>query len=302
MSCFLRHALPALAVSTVSLWWPPAAVSADQDRVTPPLSEVDVSWQTDYATAFEDARRQGKMLLLRFCDPENNPLCKRLDRETMADPTVRRKLQDFVCVRLPMDAAITVNSKQTRLLGHGSFAEMLGHPGVAVIDLAHRDTDNYGRVVSAFPVTNRLWYTPAKMAVILDLPPGSITQRTLIYAVRTHPERPASTEGKIDTNLAEEAESHSRHQARVRLQGHQRWESRFHRIRAMLPGGLTAIEVCAESWPGERLVEAAIECVRSWRQSSGHWRAVRARHPYYGYDMKRGPNGVWYATGIFGRR
>jgi len=300
MYCFPRYALCALVVPTLSLVSPAAIIG--QERDAPPPSVTEVNWLTDYATAYQDARRQGKMLLLRFCDPENNPLCARLDRETMSDPTVRRKLQNFVCVRVPVDATITVEGKQTRLLDHSGFAEMLGQPGVAIIDLAHRDTKHYGRVVSAFPLTSRLWYTPAQMAVILDLPPGSITQRTLIYAVRTHPERPASTDGEIDTNLEEEAESHSQYQARIRLQGHHRWESRFHRIRALLPGGLTAIEVCAESWPGERLVEAAIDCVRSWRQSSGHWSAVRSRHPYYGYDMKRGPNGVWYATGIFGRR
>jgi len=50
------------------------------------------------------------------------------------------------------------------------------------------------------------------------------------------------------------------------------------------------------------LLAAAIECVRCWRLSSGHWGAVRESHPVYGYDMKRGDNGIWYATGIFGRR
>jgi hypothetical protein len=29
---------------------------------------------------------------------------------------------------------------------------------------------------------------------------------------------------------------------------------------------------------------------------------VRSRHPLFGYDIKRGQNGIWYATGIFGRR
>jgi hypothetical protein len=64
---------------------------------------------------------------------------------------------------------------------------------------------------------------------------------------------------------------------------------------------MTASEVCAESWPGENLVEAAVECVRCWRLSQGHWSAVRAAHRLFGYDMKRGSNGIWYATGIFGR-
>ena len=62
-----------------------------------------------------------------------------------------------------------------------------------------------------------------------------------------------------------------------------------------------ASEECAESWPGQGLLESAIECVRCWRLSSGHWAAVRAEHRCYGYDIKRGNNGIWYATGIFGR-
>lgn len=137
---------------------------------------------------------------------------------------------------------------------------------------------------------------------MLDLPPGTLTQRTLIYAVRTHPERPESTDGQPDPYLFDEAESHSEYQARIRLQGHHAWESRFHRINARLPAGCLASEVCAESWPGQGLLESAIECVRCWRFSSGHWSAVRQRHQVYGYDMKRGDNGVWYATGIFGRQ
>ncbi len=302
MHRFSGLALAALAVSTISFQVLLAAGPDAKDQVASGPTPDQLSWHTDYTTAVEEAKRRGKMLLLRFCDAENNRLCRRFDSQTMADPTVRRKLQDYVRVRLPLNATVTTGGQESVLLSHSAFAEMLGQPGVAIIDFSHRDTEHYDRVVSAFPLTGQLWYTPKKMAVILDLPPGSITQRTLIYAVRTHPEGPASTDGQIDANLLEEAESHSRHQARIRRQGHHRWETRFHRINAKLPMGLTAIEVCAESWPGERLVEAAIECVRCWRFSSGHWSAVRARHRYYGYDMKRGPNGVWYATGIFGRR
>jgi len=60
--------------------------------------------------------------------------------------------------------------------------------------------------------------------------------------------------------------------------------------------------VCAESWPGQGLLRAALECVRCWRLSPGHWRAVSSRSDAYGYDIKRGSNGVWYATGIFVNR
>jgi hypothetical protein len=88
--------------------------------------------------------------------------------------------------------------------------------------------------------------------------------------------------------------------ARIQLQGHHNWESRFHEISSRMGSGLSAREVVAESWGHEDLLDAAIECVHSWRQSPGHWNAVRAAHTYYGYDMKQGTNGKWYATGLFG--
>jgi hypothetical protein len=104
------------------------------------------------------------------------------------------------------------------------------------------------------------------------------------------------------TVLADEAKQHSTYQASILVQGHHSWDSRFHRISAKLGGGALPQEVVAESWPNETLVEACVDCVHSWRQSPGHWDAVRGRHKLFGYDIRRGRNGIWYATGIFGRR
>jgi len=154
-------------------------------------------------------------------------------------------------------------------------------------------------VVSTFPFSPGQYYRPEPFLEILDLPPGTLTQRTMIFAVRTHPERPSSARGRFHPVLANEAASHSDHQANIRVQGHHNWETRFHRINARIGNGSSATEVVAESWPGETLVEAAIECVHCWRQSPGHWRAVRSAHGDFGFDMRRGGNGIWYATGIF---
>ena len=257
-----------------------------------------VDWMHDYAKATIAADHQNKMLLIYFCDAGDGAACDRFKTETLDDPQVRRKLQDYVCVRLPLDAKIIVDGKPVVLLEHEAFQEMLGKSGVAIVDYRTADAKARGAVVSEFPITEQLWYSPEHMAVILTLPPGTLTQRTLIYAVRTHPDHPASTEGQPLPALLEEAQEHSQYQANVRVQGHQSWNSRFQRIRARLPGGGAPREVCAESWGGQNLVEAAIECVRCWRLSSGHWSAVRARTRFFGYDMKRGANGVWYATGI----
>jgi len=278
----------------------PLAPAAGSPVVTgePP----QLQWLTSYAEATEMAKREARMMLICFHQPGASEICDRFVAETLSDPEVAEKLKRFVRVKLPIDATVRSDGEEVVLLEHEAFAEMLRRPGVALIDYAHKDTPYYGTVVSTFPLIDGHSYTAAEMGVILDLPPGTLTQRTLIYAVRTHPDRPASTQGEFNSYLAEEAALHSQHQARIRRQGHHNWDRRFHRINSKLPDGLLACEVCAESWPGEHLVEAAIECVRCWRLSSGHWRTVCAPHRVYGYDMRRGSNGVWYATGIFSRQ
>jgi hypothetical protein len=258
------------------------------------------SWLTDYTQGMDVARRQAKMMLVYFRDGQENQLQEQFETATLSDANVQQRLSDYVCVRIPCDASITVERQAVRLLDTPAFAEMLGRPGVAILDFAHRDAPYYEDVVSTFPLLERHPYTPDRMVQILALPAGTLTQRTLIYAVRVHTERPQSTLGQHDNYLSQEAQSHSQYQAQIRVQGHHQWGSRFQRILSFLPLGLTASEVCAESWPGDNLLEAAIECVRCWRTSSGHWHKVSSPHPVYGYDMKKGANGIWYATGIFG--
>jgi hypothetical protein len=265
----------------------------------PETAPKAICWQTDYIRAMDVANQQGKMLVIVFSDPAN-PLSARFESETLGDPGVVARLGDYVCAKLPTDSKIELDGKEMRLLDHASFREMQGQPGVTVLDFAHPQSPLHGTIVSTFPLTARLWYAPRQMIAILDLPEGTLTQRTLIYAVRTHPEGPGSAMGNADPRLLTEAQSHSDYQASLRLQGHHHWDARFPRISALL--GCTPREVCAESWPGQGLVEGAIECVRCWRCSSGHWNAVRSWNRAYGYDMKPGANGVWYATGIFGLR
>lgn len=281
----------------------PAAESSDLKLQAPgePQASGGVKWLGDYLEGVAQARQDGRMLLIYFAGSEDDAQCRRFWDETLSDPGVVEKLGDYVCVRLPLDAEAVIGGESIRLLKHRAFREMVGRPGVAIVDYRSRGAVFYGQVVSTFPLTGKLWYTPSKMRVILDLPPGKLTQRTLIYAVRTHPDGPKSTDGVLNASLTEEAESHSEHQARIRNQGHQQWDARFNRINRNLPRGLVAAEVCAESWPGENLVEAAVECVRCWRTSSGHWAKVRAFEPEFGYDIRRGSNGIWYATGIFGQ-
>jgi hypothetical protein len=218
----------------------------------------------------------------------------------LADPAIRAKLDGYVLAKLRLNAQTTVHGKPVTVLRHPAFAEMQARQGLAVVDLQSAGAAYFGQVVFAYPFRPGTYLAPARLQIVLELPPGTLTQRTMVFAVRAHPEKPASTSGNLSPVLVGEAQSHSSHQASIGLQGHHNWDYRFQRINARLPGGLLAQEVVAESWPGQSLVEAAEDCVHCWRQSPGHWEAVRGRHRLFGYDMKRGGNGIWYATGLFG--
>jgi hypothetical protein len=302
-------ASPQQAEAVAETTKPAAAEQAEAEQAKagqPEEEQHDVPAQlvvhTDYRKAMKEAAEDRKMLFIYFHERQATAAQRAFEKETLANVEIQEKLKRYVFVRVPRDAEITVEGKRVALLKHGAFAEMLGRQGVAIVDLTHVGSPYYGHVVSTFPFTPGKYYRKEALSIVLDLPPGTLTQRTMIYAVRIHPERPASTQGQFNTVLADEANQHANHQAAILLQGHHSWDSRFHRINARLPSGVMAQEVVAESWPNESLVEACIDCVHSWRQSPGHWGAVRSRQPLFGYDIKRGRNGIWYATGIFGRR
>lgn len=259
-------------------------------------------WQSDYAAAYKRARQEQRFLLVWFANDQLTDSEQQFSTASHNDPDLAKQLEEFVPVRIGKSATVEIDGKAVWLFDHPSFGELGRQPGLAVIDLTDEKSPYYGDLVSLYPYRAGKPMSTAWFKTFLSLPQGTLTQRTLIFAVRTHREAPQSTRGVFDPLLADETTKHSQHQASIARQGHHNWNRRFHLISAKLPDRLHAQEVCAESWPGQGLVDAAEECVHSWRQSSGHWSAVNAAHPRYGYDMKRGRNGIWYATGIFGRR
>lgn len=278
-------------------------LGTDAEPLRAEAAAEQVRWLDDYSEAMKRAELGRKMLLVYFYDRDPDGNQKRFEAEALNSPQVQAKLnRDYIAVELPTDHEVSIGGERSQLIQHESFAELHGRPGVAIIDFAHDDEAVHGFVVSVLPLHDSRYFRfdPRHLSVMLDLPPGTLTQRTMIFAVRIHPEKPKSTLGRPNRELFSAAHDHSRHQARILKQGHHNWGSRFQRLTGLLPGGLHAQEVVAESWPGEGLVDAAIDCVDCWRQSSGHWNAVRSDQPQYGYDIKKGPNGIWYATGLFG--
>ncbi|MFN0021367.1 MAG: hypothetical protein ACKVP0_24210 [Pirellulaceae bacterium] len=263
-----------------------------------------VVWRAGYREAIAQAKADKTLAVLWFYDPREQDENDKFAAAVLNDSQVQKSMAGVALAKLPLDAAVAGSSEKEPsvvLLEHAAFAEMLHKPGLAIIDMRDEKSPHYHRVVSVYPFVRQPISCEGLIAM-LDLPSGSLTQRTLIWAVRTHSDRPQSAASDYSSYLAAQAESHSQHQASIHLQGHHNWDQRFQEINVKLGGGMVSREVCAESWPNQRLVEAAEECVHSWRQSSGHWEGVSGKHASFGYDMKLGTNGIWYATGIFGDR
>ncbi len=259
-----------------------------------------LEWHTNYAAAYAKAKRERRMLLVNFMPDGDSAAQRQLESAIEKDPSLQRRLRSMVLVRLARDYQSEADNYQGRLVDHSAFGDLTGRSGIAVIDLMHTGAPHYGTVVTALPFGSGKYYRwrTSHLTVALGLPPGTITQRTMIWAVRIHPESPASTAGHCHSALAEAAEEHSTYQARIGVQGHHRWETRFHQVRSGASAD-EASEVVAESWPDQNLIDSCIDCVASWRHSPGHWRAVRGRHRLFGFDIRRGRNGIWYGTGIF---
>jgi hypothetical protein len=263
------------------------------------VSVGGVEWRTDYTDAYNAAKSAKRMLLVNFVPTTACSQQQNVERYIASSASLQAKLNNVVAVRVPANAEITVNGKKQRLLSFASFSHLQGGPGFALIDLVHEGQPYYGTTVNALPYASGKYYhfRSDYLSVVLDLPPGTITQRTMVWAVRVHPERPQSTYGTHHPTLAAGATHQASYQANVGQQGHQNFETRFHNLSAAAGSGVS--EVCAESWPNQNMIDSCLDCVSSWRHSPGHWRGVAGRHRAFGYDIRRGRNGIWYGTGIF---
>jgi hypothetical protein len=295
--------LRALAVTAGLLWGNMIIQQAAAEPAKKPakdqpskISVAGLEWRTDYNAAYRAAKKHKRMLLINFVG--SGAQQTGAERYIAASSLLQKKLQGVERARLPVNATLTVNGKTQPLLSFGAFADMQNSDGFVLLDLKHVGAEQYGYAVNVLPFASGKYYHWRNdyLSVILDLPPGTLTQRTMIWAVRTHPENPASTVGTFHPTLANGATHHSSYQASIGVQGHHHFESRYGQLTA---AGNEVSEVVAESWPDQNMIDSCIDCVQSWRQSPGHWGGVVRRHRAFGYDIRRGRNGIWYGTGIF---
>jgi hypothetical protein len=257
------------------------------------------SWHTDYDQAAKAALDQKKDLLLLFEDDQ-------YFANLLSDPSLGQSLKKYVCLKVPTK----YEYQGKRLLEQPALAEMMGQPGLAIISMSDKTLGTHREAISVHPrVTSHYRWVPAygvdQVRVILELPAtATLSQRSMLYALNVHPEAPQSVRGIWQPAFVGHAQRHSATQARSQHQHHANLVTVMYSLQAETGLGLSnASEVVAESWGmvvgGENVLEAAFSCIDAWRHSSGHWGAVSRLHRYFGYDVARGANGTWYATGIF---
>jgi hypothetical protein len=263
------------------------------------VTAAEPRWHADYVKATDQAIKEKKDLVIYFRDQGE------LD-DGLADAEVKKRLEKFACLRVPTDYKFDGK----KLLDYPVLEDMQGKPGLVVVSYHDRKLPTYGSVISAHPyVGSRYRWVPAygagQIAITLDLPAiASLSQRSMIYAVRVHPEVPQSVFSVCHPAFLEHAQNHSRQQANTGRQHHANLGAAMGWLQGRSGVGFSgASEVVAESWGrfvgGENVLEASFSCINAWRGSPGHWGSVSRRHSYFGYDIAQSGNGTWYATGIF---
>ena len=188
------------------------------------------------------------------------------------------------------------DDKPRQLLEYTAFAHMEKQAGLAVLDLVDEKDHVYGKVVSAHPFSSNTLGSAGTVRVMLELPRGTITQRTLTYVLRTHPEQPASVWGRGDLFLFEQCRSASQLMVNYGSVGHHDWGNRSSYVGGHF--GSSPMEV-ASMGGGSNLFEVAHSVVNLWRGSGVHWGMMITPNRFFGYDMVQSPNGTWFANGIF---
>jgi hypothetical protein len=222
----------------------------------------------EYARAVIQAKAEAKAIVINFGQPFVS------------------EARDHVVITIPTDYTFRHPETKTtaKLITYSHLSGLQEQPGVGVID--YRNAETFGQVITAIPQKH---CTKDKLRVLQDLPDGTITQRTLVWAFMIHPQQPGSVRASPDKQLFKFCERHSQTQADTNRQFHSSgWIE------------IGKSEIVAESWPwNKEICDAAVDCVWSWSQSPGHWRAASSsRWSAYGFDIKQSHE-KWYATGVF---
>jgi len=272
-----------------------------QVRSTPQKIVGHRQWHQDYLAAYQQAIQDKQMLVMLFHDASNPDLSETRTSGFGAED-LQPLLDKHVRVSLPINfvaPSTEPNVPATRLLEHRSFRHLRGQAGVAIVDLTDAQGPNFGRVVSALPLPSDGRFSPEVLETLLQLPNGSIGQRSILLAVRTGVTGDNFTSGEAHSQLHQLANRNARLMAQAEQAGSYDQASRVTAIRESFGDGIQIGELLFATDGPTTVQEAAIQAVTKWMQSPEDRRVLTGSSFAYGIELFQSPTSQrWFATCI----
>lgn len=267
------------------------------ERQPEPATTVGtLTWHQDYQTAYQQATEQKRRLLVVFrdtVDPDsiNSPSVG------LAGPELTPLLKDFVRLALPANMTIPGQEGGTLLLEHRAFRHLNVQPGIVIVDLTDPESSWYGRVVSALPQPPSGRYSAELVRPLLELPPGTVTHRTLLLALQNaNPESQFAT-GESEGVLNQLADRNCRFMTQYGQAGLFDAEYRQSVIASQFGSTAVVRELTFATDDTRTIQDAAILAVESWVSDPDSFRMLNGAIDAYGLEMFQGPDsGRWFVT------
>ena len=254
---------------------------------TPKKSVGEREWHQDYLAAYQQAIQDKRMLVMLFRDSAN-PDSSESRTSGFGAEELQPLLDNYVRVSLPISAiapSSDPNTPSTRLIEHRSFRHLRGQASIAIVDLTDAQGPNYGRVVSALPLPADGRYSPEVLGNLLQLPTGSVGQRSIVLAVRTGLSGENFTSGEPSSQLQQLANRNARLMAQADQVGSYEQAQRVTSIRESFGDGVNIGELLFATEGTASVQEAAIQAVTKWMQSPEDRRVLT--QPSFAYEIGR---------------
>ncbi len=272
----------------------------------PETPAESLAWHSDYLAAYVEASQEKRYLLMLFRDAVfgGEPLAA---TDAVFAPSMRPMLEQFSRVELPLNAAMPILSDKDHeaqktglpnlLLKHRSFRHLGMHPGIAVIDLTDPGSPNHARVVTVLPLPESGQFQDDTLMLALNLPQGAISQRTLLFAIRSTVPDSSLSMRQFNPTLVELAHRNSRYMANAGQAGSFDQKTRQQRIEQEF-GPQAELKKLVFATESETTIhDAALQAVTSWIETSESFEVLDAPATAMGMDMfQNSESGRWFVT------
>ena len=268
---------------------------------TPTKNVAALIWHQDYLAGYQQAMQEKRPLLMQFRDI-SEPDVSESRIAGFGASELQPLLENFVRVSMPVGSIVpgqTTGQAPSRLLDHRSFRHLNGKAGVVIIDLTEPSAANFARVVSALPLPSDGRFSPEILSKLLQLPAGSIGQRTLLLSIRTATSAPDFTVGEQQPLLNQLANRNARLMAQAEIVGSYEQGGRVAAITEAFGTEAKIGELLYATEGTSTVQEAAIGAVRQWLSTPADKALMSRPATAYGIELFQSQTSQrWFATCI----